>query len=66
MSKQDIIEHVGAFKTLLINMAILGGITLVNIELILKIIALLVTIAYTVWKFYSDWHKNKTNGQNGN
>jgi hypothetical protein len=47
-------------KPLLINSGIIAGLTITPIELGLKIILLLITIGYTVWHWYREWKKSKT------
>lgn len=52
--KDNIHEHLMVIKMLLINIAILGGVTIADVEMWLKIIVLLLTLGYTVWKWYRE------------
>lgn len=52
--KDNIHEHLMVVKMLLINIAILGGVTIADVEMWLKIIVLLLTLGYTVWKWYRE------------
>ena len=46
-------------KVLLINIAGLG-ITFTGIEIFLKVLTLVLTISYTLWKWRKDYLKDKT------
>lgn len=52
--KDNIHEHLMVVKMLLINIAILGGVTIADVEMWLKIIVLLLTLGYTAWKWYRE------------
>lgn len=52
--KDHIHEQLMVIKMLLINIAILGGVTIADVEMWLKIIVLLLTLGYTSWKWYRE------------
>lgn len=49
-------EHI---KLLLINSGIVVGLTFSNLEMALKISVLIATLGYTIYKWISDYKKNK-------
>ena len=51
-------EHIGLLKALCLN-AIIGLLTLTNIEMMLKYILLALSIGYTAWKWFEDYKKSK-------
>lgn len=46
-------------KPILINGSIVLGLSLSNVEMVLKITVLALTICYTSWKWYSDYKAKK-------
>lgn len=51
-------EHAGLYKALILS-AISGLLSITNIETMLKLLLLAVSIAYTCFKFYEDYKKSK-------
>jgi hypothetical protein len=51
-------EHAGLYKALVLS-AISGLLSVTNIEIMLKLLLLTVSIAYTCFKFYEDYKKSK-------
>lgn len=51
-------SHVGFYKSLVLN-AIIGIMTFTNLEMMLKILLLGVSLAYTIFKFRDDYKKSK-------
>lgn len=57
-------DHVDIFKVIVIN--IVGmGFTFVNVESFLKIIVLLATLGYTLWKWQYDYKAHKNGSKRG-
>ncbi len=46
-------------KLLAANLSILGVFTFANVELVLRVTVLVVTLSYTIWKFASEYKKRK-------
>ena len=53
-------SHVGLYKALILNFVI-GLMSFTNIEMMLKILLLGVSLAYTIFKFHDDYKKSKKN-----
>ena len=51
-------EHAGLYKALVLS-AISGLLSVTNIEMMLKLSLLVISIAYTSFKFYEDYKKSK-------
>lgn len=51
-------EHAGLYKALVLS-AISGLLSITNIEMMLKLSLLVISIAYTSFKFYEDYKKSK-------
>jgi hypothetical protein len=56
-------SHVGLYKALVLNF-IIGLMSFSNIEMVLKIVLLIVSIGYTVFKFCEDYKKSKNEKRN--
>jgi len=52
----EFFEKYLAYKTLLLNGTVMG-IVMVDVESFLKVVLLIVTIGYTVWKWISNYKK---------
>lgn len=51
-------DHSDVFTVIVIHLSAIG-VTLLNVELALKIISLLLAIGYTLWRWYKEWKKSK-------
>jgi hypothetical protein len=59
MPLQKVKQDLG--EILVVNSSVLGFTTLADIEMILKIVLLLATLGYTLYRWYTHYKKNKKN-----
>lgn len=56
-------DHSDIFTVIMVHLSAIG-ITLLDVELALKLLSLITAIGYTVYRWYKEWKKDKKDEQN--